>query len=67
MAQPRLCKVAVQNSLGQETCQQLMQEGKTCTCSSAGVAGDWLHFLAVPWFDIVVVCGWVGLGWTGLG
>jgi hypothetical protein len=42
---PRLCKIAVQNALGQEACTQMMAENKTCICSSAGVPGLWLHYL----------------------
>lgn len=41
---PRLCRVAIQKAFGLATLQQMIDEGKTCTCTSAGVTGSWEHF-----------------------
>ena len=48
---PRLCRVAVQKSFGSCGLGQMLSAGKVCTCCSAGVVGDWEHYLVefVPW------------------
>ena len=54
---PRLCKIAVQNALGQEACTQMMAENKTCICSSAGVPGTVATLLGKR-------CGLALIGWA---